>query len=61
MVRKICLLLLPLLFCISILHLEVDALALEHPLLVKMDREMILSGYGYLLLNDTITFINNST
>ncbi|MEM3652258.1 MAG: hypothetical protein QXL21_03965 [Nitrososphaerales archaeon] len=61
LVRKICLLLLPLLFCISILHLEVDALALEHPLLVKMDREMILSGYGYLLLNDTITFINNST
>ncbi|MEM1995136.1 MAG: hypothetical protein QXW32_06700, partial [Nitrososphaerales archaeon] len=36
-------------------------MALERPLLVKMDREMILSGYGYLLLNDTITFINNST
>ncbi len=59
--RKTRLLLLPLLFCISTLYLEVDALASDQPLLVKMSREVWLSGYGHLLLNDYIVFINNST
>jgi hypothetical protein len=44
---------------VSTLFLSVEAV--EQPPLVYVKRDIKLSSYGYLLLNDTITLINNST
>lgn len=58
--KKVSLLLLSLLLCVSTLpYVEVNAS--EQHLLLKLSREIDLNSYGYLLLNDTITFVNNST
>jgi hypothetical protein len=57
--KKMYLLMLVAFLCVPTLFLSVEAV--EQPPLVYVRRDIKLSSYGYLLLNDTITFINNST
>ena len=57
--KKIYLLMLVAFLCASTLPLSVEAV--EQPPLIYVKRDIALSSYGYLLLNETITFINNST
>lgn len=59
--KKTYVLLLFLLLCASTFNLRADAASSGQSLSVKMSREVELSGYGYLLVNDSVTFINNST
>ena len=59
--KKIHLLMLLIAFLyVPLLPLSVEAIEQQHPL-VYMKRDITLNSYGYLLLQDTITFINNST
>lgn len=59
LVKKISLLLLLTFLSTATLPLTVEATT--QYLLVYVDRNVALNSYGYLLLNDTITFVNNST
>ena len=56
--KKICLLMPLILLCALTLPLSVEA-ADQQPL-VYVKRDIILNSYGYLLLNDTLTFVNTS-
>ena len=58
MAKKICLLMPLILLCALTLPLSVEA-AEQQPL-VYVKRDIILNSYGYLLLNDTLTFVNAS-
>ena len=57
--KKIYLLMMLAFLYASMLFLSVEAA--DQPPLVDVKRDITLDSYGYLLLNDTITFINNST
>lgn len=59
MSKKMYLLMVVAFLYVSTLFLSVEAV--EQPPLVYVKRDIKLSSYGYLLLNDTIIFINNST
>lgn len=59
LVKKIYLLMLLVLLYASALPLSIEA-ADQQNILVNLRRNITLSSYGYLLLNDTLTFINNS-